>query len=169
MNKILFLDKVTNYLILCNKLQKNGLKERAFTRLLFLLEKVKVHFKADNQYIFDYLFTILPVYVYIYKKKIGGNVHQIPLYLKKEIRLKKGFSNFFKVINSKKGKNLNRKLMNEIIDIKTLKSSTIITRDNIYMTAMEERSNMRFLRPRRKKIPVNFKKFFIKKKFKNGK
>jgi ribosomal protein S7 len=155
------------YSILCNKLQNKGLKNFAYRRLIFLFESLKFKFKYNNIVIFKYIFLILQIYVYIYKKKIGANIHQIPIYVRKNLRLKKGLSNFLHVIKLKKEKNFKNKLFKEFVDIVKLKGSTITFRDNIYKTATEEKSNIRFIRKRKRRIPLNLKRIlsfrFLKK------
>jgi hypothetical protein len=116
-----------------------------------LLEKLKLTLKINNQELFFQIFQILELYIFIYKKKIGANIYQIPLYIKKEFRLKKGLSNFLKVLENKKD-TLYNKIYREFLDILSFKGSTLTSRDNVYNTAIEEKSNLRFLKPRKKKV-----------------
>lgn len=157
---IKILDRNTYYVLFCNKIQREGLKSVAYKRLLFLMENIKIFYKKRDNNFFNYFFTVLQVYVYIYKKKVGANIHQIPLFLRKGVRFRKGLSNFLRSVKYRKEKGFNFRLLNEMADIKSLKGSTIIARDNLYKTAIDEKSNIRFLKAWKKKSPLNLKKVF---------
>jgi ribosomal protein S7 len=161
MVKIIELKKKNPYFILSNKLIHKGMKCTAYRRCLYLLEYLKIYISRNNEQIFKLIFSLLEVYVYIYRKKIGGNIHSIPLCLNKNVRLKKGLSNFLKVLENKKDRTFNERILKEMIDIFYVKGSTLSLRNNVYMTAAEEKSNLRFIRPKVKRAPINYKELYL--------
>jgi hypothetical protein len=140
------------FVIFSNKLCGRGLGLKGFNICLYLLSYIKFNLKKKlkNKIIFKYFFDFVQLYVNIYRKKVGGNVHSVPLYIRKELRLRKGLSNFFKIIKTKKDFNLKDKVVKEFVDVLQLKGSTISARNNIYMLAAEEKTNMRFIVPKHK-------------------
>jgi len=99
-------NKVLNYYkILMNKFLGRGLSLKAYNFCLFLLNFMKFNFKLNNKVVFKILFNLLELYVKLYKKKVGGNVYLIPLYLKKDLRLKKGLINMLHILKNNKKKN----------------------------------------------------------------
>jgi ribosomal protein S7 len=152
--------KKNPFFILHNKFFNRGLSVKGFNICLSLLSKLKLILKKDNKLIFKKFFNFISLYVYLYKKKIGGNVYTVPLYIKKELRLKKGLSNFLSVLENKKEHNFIEKIFKEILDVLKLKGSTINTRNNIYMTAADEKTNIRYVVSRdrkKKKVNINYK------------
>ncbi len=160
MVKIIEFQKSNPYFIFCNKLISKGLKFSSYSKCLFVLENLKFRVKKNNEEIFKLVFNLLEMYIYIFRKKVGGNVHPIPLYINKNVRLKKGLSNFVKVLKNKKEKVFTDRILTEIIEILHLKGSTINLRNNVYMAAAEDKSNLRFVRQKYKRPPLDYKKLY---------
>lgn len=158
MKKNFALYKTNPFFIFCNKILNRGLKFSAYRRFIFILTELKFQLKKNNAEILNLIFCLLEIYIYIFRKKIGANIHLIPLYVKKNNRLNKGLSNFIRVLKNRKEKNFSVRILNELIDVIKVKSSTITIRNNIYMTAAEEKANLRFMRPRIKRPPINVRK-----------
>lgn len=150
--------KINNFLILLNKMSSCGIKALAYSRFMFLLISLKKELKKNNKDIFFLIFEMLEFYVQIQRKKVGGNVYQIPLFLKENFRFKKGVSSLLQVVDGRKEFKFFDRMFYELLDLYLRKGATLNLRNSLYLIASEHKSNLRFVKPKVKKLPINFKK-----------
>lgn len=134
-----------------NMTSSKGLKSRAYKRYLLVLLKLKEEFKSNSGILFKEFFLNIEILIYIYRKKVGGSIYQIPIYLKGRRRLHRGLLNFFKIISNRKERHYNEKIIIEMFDVLRKKGGVINYRTNLYLLASENKANLRYALPKYKK------------------
>jgi ribosomal protein S7 len=142
-----------------------GQKLQSYNRFLIIFNKLKRDLKKTSTSILKEFFINVEIFVYIYRKKIGANIYQIPLYLKKKQRINRGILNFYKIVKVRKERGFLNRIYLEIFDIMKKKSATINLRNNIYLLASDNKANLKYVYPRTKRNFVGRKSnIYLKRK-----